>query len=156
MIGGRQKSTVARAPAPALLLTGCVASQSGRVVADVIANRAYRSLCRDLVNASIPSVKLPAAERYVACASANDAASLATNVTFTRWYSDRHEFERVGLHTRVAAKNNVLDMHALWLAMPIERKLGKQSAENDLAVQLRRRYPSSSEYAAYQRGAFDE
>jgi len=163
VIGRRQKSTVARALAPALMLTGCAAAKSGRGVAQVMpyvdaaaANRAYRSLRRALVIAGACGLKLPAAARYVARAFAYDAASPAANVTLNRWYFDRHEFERARFHIGLAAKNNVLDVQALWLAMQIERKLGNQSAENDLAAQLRRRYPSSSEYAAYQRGAFDE
>jgi len=44
----------------------------------------------------------------------------------------------------------------LSFANKIERKLDNQAAENDLAVQLHRRYSSSSEYAAYRRGALDE
>lgn len=125
----------------------------------VIANRAYQSPGKALANAGVCSLKLQdaqAAERYFARAFQYEPASLATNVNLTRLYFDRSEFERARFHIGLAAKNNVLNVEALWLAIKIERKLGNQSAENDLAVQLRRRYPSSSEYAAYQRGAFDE
>jgi len=124
-----------------------------------IGNRSYRSPGKALANAGACSLKLQdaqAAERYFARAFQYEPASLATNVNLTRLYFDRNEFERARFHIGLAAKNNVLDVQALWLAIRIERKLGNQSAENDLAAQLRRRYPSSSEYAAYQRGAFDE
>ncbi|WP_050477231.1 type IV pilus biogenesis/stability protein PilW [Herbaspirillum rhizosphaerae] len=124
-----------------------------------IGNRSYQSPGKALANAGACSMKLQdaqAAERYFARAFQYEPASLATNVNLTRLYFDRNEFERARFHIGLAAKNNVLDVQALWLAIKIERKLGNQSAENDLAVQLRRRYPSSSEYAAYQRGAFDE
>jgi len=53
-------------------------------------------------------------------------------------------------------KNDVLLDGGLSFANKIERKLDNQAAENDLAVQLHRRYSSSSEYAAYRRGALDE
>lgn len=124
-----------------------------------VAQPAYRSPGKALANAGACSLKLQnaaAAERYFAQAFQYEPASLATNVNLTRIYFDRNEFERARFHIGLAAKNDVLNVDALWLAIKIERKLGNQSAENELAVQLRRRYPSSSEYAAYQRGAFDE
>jgi len=124
-----------------------------------IGNGRYQSPGKALANAGSCSLKLQdtqAAERYFARAFQYEPASFATNVNLTRLYFGRNEFERARFHIGLAAKNNVLNQEALWLAIKIERKLGNQSAENDLAVQLRRRYPSSSEYAAYQRGAFDE
>ena len=44
----------------------------------------------------------------------------------------------------------------LWLAIKIERKLGDRAAESGLVAQLKRRHPNSQEFAAYQRGAFNE
>lgn len=53
--------------------------------------------------------------------------------------------------------NKLVDPTAesLWLALRIERKQGERVAENSLASQLRRRFPSSAEYKALQRGEFD-
>ncbi|WP_016834974.1 type IV pilus biogenesis/stability protein PilW [Herbaspirillum lusitanum] len=124
-----------------------------------VAQPTYLSPGKALANAgacSLKSQNAAAAERYFARAFQYEPASLATNVNLTRIYFDRSEFERARFHIGLAAKNDVLNVDALWLAIKIERKLGNQSAENELAAQLRRRYPSSSEYAAYQRGAFDE
>ncbi len=124
-----------------------------------VGNRAYQSPGKALANAGACSLKLrdvQAAERYFSRAFQFDPASLTTNVNLTRLYFDRREFERARFHIGLAVNNGVLDVDTLWLAIKIERKLGNQSAENELAAQLRRRYPSSSEYAAYQRGAFDE
>ncbi|MBQ9578359.1 MAG: type IV pilus biogenesis/stability protein PilW [Ottowia sp.] len=44
----------------------------------------------------------------------------------------------------------------LWLGIKVERALGNQRAASELAEQLQRRYPSSKEARAYERGAFDE
>jgi type IV pilus assembly protein PilF len=57
----------------------------------------------------------------------------------------------------VTRHNRVVNPSAesLWLALRIERKLGERSAESSYANQLRRRYPSSPEYQAMQRGEFD-
>ena len=43
-----------------------------------------------------------------------------------------------------------------WFVIGSEHKVGNQAAEHDLVTQLRYRYQSSLEYAAYQLGAFDE
>jgi type IV pilus assembly protein PilF len=45
---------------------------------------------------------------------------------------------------------------SLWLALRIERKLGERVAEQSYAIQLRRRFPTSAEYLALQRGDFDK
>jgi type IV pilus assembly protein PilF len=97
-----------------------------------------------------------AAERYFLRGLQYAPASSLINVNLGKLYFDRDEFEMARVHIGLVEKNNLLMPDVLWLAIRIERKLGNQAAENELAAQLRRRYPSSSEYAAYQRGAFDE
>jgi len=122
-------------------------------------HRAYASPARALSNAGVCSLRLGdavAAERYFMRALQFESTHAAANLNLSKLYFDRAEFEQAHRHIGLASKNDVLREDALWLAIRIERKLGNQIAENDLAVQLRRRYPSSSEYAAYQRGAFDE
>jgi type IV pilus assembly protein PilF len=44
---------------------------------------------------------------------------------------------------------------SLWLALRIERRLGERVAEQSYAIQLRRRFPSSAEYRALQKGQYD-
>jgi type IV pilus assembly protein PilF len=46
-------------------------------------------------------------------------------------------------------------VESLWLALRIERKLGDRSAENTLAVQLRRRFSGSQEYQDMLQGKFE-
>jgi type IV pilus assembly protein PilF len=57
----------------------------------------------------------------------------------------------------VSRYNKVISPTAesLWLALRIERRLGERVAEQSLGNQLRRRYPSSAEYRALQRGQYD-
>jgi type IV pilus assembly protein PilF len=105
---------------------------------------------------SLSAGNVAAAEQYFLRGFAHAPANPAINVNLGKLYFDRDEFERARVHIDLARKNHVLKVDALWLAIKIERKLGNQAAENDLVVQLRHRYPSSSEYAAYRRGAFDE
>jgi type IV pilus assembly protein PilF len=57
----------------------------------------------------------------------------------------------VARHNRLGATS----AESLWLALRIERRLGERVAEQNLANQLRRRYPGSPEFQALQRGQFD-
>ena len=45
---------------------------------------------------------------------------------------------------------------SLWLGIRIERKLGNQSAQDDLATQLRSRFPNARETTALDLGRFDD
>jgi type IV pilus assembly protein PilF len=45
---------------------------------------------------------------------------------------------------------------SLWLGIKVERNLGNTEPMNQLALQLRRRYPQSRQFLAFERGAFDE
>jgi type IV pilus assembly protein PilF len=40
--------------------------------------------------------------------------------------------------------------------MRVKRRLGERDLEASMAAQLRHRFPGSQEFAAFQRGAFDE
>lgn len=44
---------------------------------------------------------------------------------------------------------------SLWLALRVERRLGDRAAQQSYAIQLRRRFPNSSEYRALQRGNYE-
>jgi type IV pilus assembly protein PilF len=70
----------------------------------------------------------------------------------------RYQQGNVGEARKLVARHNKLvnpSAESLWLAVRIERKLGDRMTEQSYANQLRRRYPSSPEYQALQRGQFD-
>jgi type IV pilus assembly protein PilF len=54
-------------------------------------------------------------------------------------------------HTAVAPPS----AEALWLALRVERRLGARAAEQSYAIQLRRRFPGSPEFAELQRGNYE-
>lgn len=122
-------------------------------------NRAYQSPAKALNNAGICSLKLKntvAAERYFSQAFQYDPANPTTNGNLARIYYDQGDHERARFYISRVMKADVMTADVLWLAIRIERKLGDRAAESSLATQLRRRHGGSAEYAAYQRGAFDE
>lgn len=122
-------------------------------------NRTYQSPAKALNNAGICSMKLKnraAAERYFSQAFQFDPGNPTTNSNLARIYYDQGDYERARFYIGRVMKTDVMTADVLWLAIKIERKLGDRAAETSLATQLRRRHGGSAEFAAYQRGAFDE
>jgi len=70
----------------------------------------------------------------------------------------RYRQGNIGDARKLVSRYNKLvapSSESLWLALRIERKLGERVAEQSYANQLRRRFPSSTEYQSLQRGQFD-
>ena len=67
----------------------------------------------------------------------------------------RRDIERS--RTRISRFNQIASptVESLWLALRIERLRGDKGAESSFASQLRRRFPGSKEFQAYERGQFE-
>ena len=69
----------------------------------------------------------------------------------------RGDFERARFFIRrVNAVPALANSQTLWLAARIEHGIGNAPGVQDFGEQLRRRFPDSREFAAFQRGGFDE
>lgn len=125
-------------------------------------NPAYGSPVKALVNAGNCSLKMKnetAAERYLLDALRYDPAQPAANAGLARVYFERRDYPRAGFFINrltETAKLDTLSADVLWLAIRVKHVLGERTVEASLAAQLRRRFPGSSEYAAFERGAFSE
>ncbi len=125
-------------------------------------NPQYQSPMKAQINAGGCSIKLKnydAAERYLLEAMRYDANVPSTNASLARVYYERRDYQRAGLfinRLKAAVKLDAMSAETLWLAIRIERKLGDKASETSMVTQLRRRHPGSPEFAAFQRGAFDE
>lgn len=122
-------------------------------------SRSYQSPAKALNNAGACSLRMNdkvAAAKYFSLAFQQDPGNPSTNASLARIYHDQKDYERARFYIGRVMKADVMNADVLWLAIKVERKLGNQAAESTLANQLRRRYPDSMEFAAYQRGAFDE
>lgn len=125
-------------------------------------NPTYQTPLSALVNAGVCSIKngnADAAERYLLEALRLNPGLPAVNAGLARIYYERRDLQRAGFFINrliETAKLETLSADALWLAMRVQRKLGDRTHEATLAAQLRRRFPGSPEYAAFERGAFDE
>ena len=125
-------------------------------------NPAYKSPVKALLNAGSCSLKMKnidGAERYLLEALRYEPDLPAANANLARVYYERRDYVRAGFfmnRLKAAAKPETLSADLLWLGIRIDRRLGEKASEASMATQLRRRHPGSAEFAAFQRGAFDE
>ena len=125
-------------------------------------NPMYQSPVKAMVNAGDCALKMKqydAAERYLLEALRIEPNVPTIHAGLARVYFVRRDHTRAGFFinrlTQLTKPEN-LSADLLWLAVRIQRKLGDVGQESSLATQLRRRHPGSPEFAAFQRGAFDE
>lgn len=125
-----------------------------------LASRAYASPAKALTNAGNCSLKLKhidAAERYLLEALRYEPELPAIQAGLARVYFERRDYTRAGFFINrltEAAKLESLSADVLWLAIRVKHMVGDRSMEATLAAQLRKRFPGSPEYAAFERGAF--
>lgn len=138
------------------------AAQAMPLFESALKNPSYQSPVNALLNAgscSLGQHKLDDAERYLMDALRLNPDLPTTNANLARVYFERRDYARAGFfinRLKAAAKLDTLSADVLWLAIRIERKLGEKASEASMVTQLRRRHPGSPEFAAFQRGAFDE
>jgi len=122
-------------------------------------SRTYQSPAKALSNAGTCSLrmkKVAEAERYFNDAFRLDPGSISTSISLAKLNYERGDYEKARFYISRVTRSDDLSAQALWQAIKIERKLGDRAAELSLVTQLNRRFPNSTEFAAYQRGAFDE
>jgi len=125
-------------------------------------DRTYASPVKAMVNAGNCSLKMKnvdAAERYLLDALRYEPDLPATNAGLARVYFERRDYTRAGFFINrltETAKLDTLSADVLWLSIRTRRMLGDRASEASMAAQLRKRFPGSPEYAAYERGAFNE
>jgi type IV pilus assembly protein PilF len=68
----------------------------------------------------------------------------------------RGEVAKAQFYIRRINNGDFATADSLWLGVKIEKKIGNSDAASQLGAQLIKRYPKSSQAAAYERGAFDE
>lgn len=135
------------------------ASESIAYFETALKDRKYTSPANALAQAGICSLKLhdvDAAEKYFLGAFKFEPGNASINVYLARLYYDRKDVERASFYAQRVVKADVLDADVLWLAIKIAHKQGDRITEASLGAKLHRLQPNSVEYAAFQRGAFDE
>jgi type IV pilus assembly protein PilF len=97
-----------------------------------------------------------AAKGYFARALALQPDNARGNTALAKIYFNDGDYSRARLHAERATAGSRPGVEALWIGIKVARKSDRAATETQLLAQLRTLYPASAEYAAYQRGAFDE
>lgn len=85
-----------------------------------------------------------------------DAGNPVTGYNLALLAFQRRDFTRAQFYARRINNSELLNAESLWLGIKIERQLDNREAMSQLATQLKKRYPQSSELAAFERSAFNE
>jgi type IV pilus assembly protein PilF len=85
-----------------------------------------------------------------------DAANPFTGYNLALLLYQRGELQRSQFYVRRLNNSEAANAESLWLGMKVERKLGNRDALEQLAGQLKKRFPQSREMLAFERSAFDE
>lgn len=85
-----------------------------------------------------------------------DAANPVTAFNLATLMFQRGDFVRAQFYVRRLNNSELANAESLWLGVKVERRMGNRDAMLQLAGQLLKRFPQSSEAAAYQRSSFDE
>jgi len=96
------------------------------------------------------------AEKSLARSYELDAGNPVTGYNLANLLFQRGDFERAQFYIRRLNNSDLANAESLWLGVKVERRMNDRVAMEQLADQLKKRFPQSREAAAYTRGAFDE
>jgi type IV pilus assembly protein PilF len=104
----------------------------------------------------IAAQQKPDAEISLTRAYELDAGNPIIGYNLATLLYERAEYVRAQFYIRRLNNTQFANAETLWLGIKVERRLGDNIALNQLADQLKRRFPQSSELASYERGVFNE
>lgn len=109
-----------------------------------------RGLCQ------VGAAQYAEAEQSLIKAYELDAANPVVGYHLSALLLRRNELSRAQFYIRRLNNSEYANSESLWLGIKVERALGDTVAARQLADQLRKRFPESREWGAYERGAFNE
>lgn len=85
-----------------------------------------------------------------------DAGNPVTGYNLALLLYQRGDAARAQFYIRRINNSELANAETLWLGIKVEQRIGNRVARDQLAGQLRSRYPKSRELNSYERGAFNE
>ncbi len=85
-----------------------------------------------------------------------DAGNPVTAYNLSLLLFQRGDLERARFYIRRLNNGELANAQSLWLGIKVEQRLNDRRAMEQLAGQLRRRFPQSPELVAYEQGRFNE
>ncbi|WP_235537668.1 type IV pilus biogenesis/stability protein PilW [Pelomonas sp. Root1217] len=125
-----------------------------------LAQSTYRAPARTLLAKGVceaRSGRMLVAEKTLARAFELDPGSPAVAMNLSDVLFRNRELERARFYVkRVNSQPEQVNAQSLWLQLRIERKLGNSGTVDDLAMQMRRKYPQAPETQSLDAGRYDE
>ena len=124
-----------------------------------IANPMYAGRAKTLMTQGVCQARagrLEDAERSLSRSYELDAGNPVTGYNLARLLYQRGDYGRAQFYIRRLNNTELANAESLWLGVQVERRLNDQLAMRQLGDQLKKRFASSREAAAYDRGAFDD
>ncbi|MGP1628378.1 MAG: type IV pilus biogenesis/stability protein PilW [Giesbergeria sp.] len=125
----------------------------------VLANPGYTARSKTLMAQGLCQArvgKMEMAEKNLLAAYEIDAGNPVIGYNIGVVQFQRGEYKRAQFYIRRLNNSELANAESLWLGIKIERALNDPVSTRQIADQLRRRFPDSREFSAFQRGAFDE
>ncbi|TXT41302.1 MAG: hypothetical protein FD135_358 [Comamonadaceae bacterium] len=85
-----------------------------------------------------------------------DAANPVTGYNLASLLYRKEDFVRAQFYIRRLNNSDLANSESLWLGIKVEKRLENVEAMKQLAAQLEKRFPQSTEAALYRRAAFNE
>lgn len=124
-----------------------------------LANPTYGGRAKTLLTKGVCQLKagqLGEAEQSLSKAYELDAGNPVTGYNLAQLLYQRGDYQRAQFYIRRINNAEYANAETLWLGIKVEHRLGDRVARDQLATQLRNRYPKSKELNSYERGAFNE
>lgn len=99
---------------------------------------------------------MPDAEKSLYRSFELDPSNPATATNLALLHYRKGDYERARFYARKVNNSDDANAESLWLGMRIEKNLGNLLAVNELAGQLRKRFPDSRQVRLYDQGRWDE
>jgi len=124
-----------------------------------LAQASYRAPARTLLAKGVceaRSGRMLVAEKTLSRAFELDPGNPAISVNLSEVLYRNNELERARFYAkRVNDQPEQVNAQSLWLQLRVERRIGNTGNVDDLALQLRRKYPQSPETQALDAGRYD-
>jgi len=134
-------------------------AQANDLFNQALANPVYGGRGRTFLVQGICQIRagqLPEAEASLARAYEFDAGNPIAAYNLASLRFRRGDAQGAQFIIRRVNNSELANAETLWLGIKVERRLGNDTAAAQLAQQLSRRFGESPQWAAYQRGAFNE
>lgn len=133
--------------------------EADRLFEQALASPTYKNRPRTLLVQGVCLLragKLPEAEAVLARAYEFDPGNPIAAYNLASLKHRRGDSQGAQFIIRRVNNSELANAETLWLGIRVERRLGNDVVVAQLAQQLSRRFPESPQWAAYQRGAFNE